>query len=73
MWICAAHFSSRCARSLDCTRPKKRMATKDKTELDLDWVAHDLRKFVRLLTEHNGYVLEQLYFSARGSRYSGVR
>jgi predicted nucleotidyltransferase len=29
--------------------------------MDLDWVAHDLRKFVRMLTEDNGYVLEQLY------------
>lgn len=27
----------------------------------LDWVAHDLRKFVRMMTQHNGYVLEQLY------------
>ena len=30
-------------------------------DVDLDWVAHDLRKFVRLLTSHNGYVLEQLF------------
>ncbi|WP_428261117.1 nucleotidyltransferase domain-containing protein [Haliangium sp.] len=29
--------------------------------LELDWVAHDLRKFARLLTNHNGYVLEQLF------------
>lgn len=29
--------------------------------VELDWVAHDLRKFVRLLLRHNGYVLEQLY------------
>lgn len=33
----------------------------EKRPLDLDWVAHDLRKFVRLLTSHNGYVLEQLF------------
>lgn len=33
----------------------------DKSVVDLDWVAHDLRKFVRLLTSHNGYVLEQLF------------
>jgi predicted nucleotidyltransferase len=26
-----------------------------------DWVAHDVRKFARLMTNHNGYVLEQLY------------
>ncbi len=29
--------------------------------LELDWVAHDVRKFVRLMTKRNGYVLEQLY------------
>jgi uncharacterized protein len=29
--------------------------------IDLDWVAHDIRKFARLMTNHNGYVLEQLY------------
>lgn len=28
---------------------------------DLDWVAHELRKFVRMMTRHNGYALEQLY------------
>jgi hypothetical protein len=30
-------------------------------ELELDWVAHDVKKFARMLTQHNGYVLEQLY------------
>jgi uncharacterized protein len=29
--------------------------------LELDWVAHDLSKFTRLMTKRNGYVLEQLY------------
>ncbi|MFT5355238.1 MAG: putative nucleotidyltransferase [Polyangiales bacterium] len=29
--------------------------------IDLDWVAHDVRKFARLMTNHNGYVLEQLF------------
>jgi predicted nucleotidyltransferase len=29
--------------------------------VEIDWVAHDLRKFARLLTGHNGYALEQLY------------
>ena len=29
--------------------------------VEVDWVAHDLRKFARLMTRHNGYVLEQLY------------
>jgi len=33
----------------------------DKSRIDLDWVAHDVRKFARMLTSHNGYVLEQLY------------
>lgn len=33
----------------------------DQSVVDLDWVAHDVRKFVRLMTNHNGYVLEQLY------------
>jgi uncharacterized protein len=29
--------------------------------LEVDWVAHDIRKFARLLLNRNGYVLEQLY------------
>jgi uncharacterized protein len=29
--------------------------------VEVDWVAHDLRKFARLMTQRNGYVLEQLY------------
>ncbi len=29
--------------------------------LELDWVAHDLVKFARLMTRRNGYVLEQLF------------
>ncbi|MFK7999693.1 MAG: nucleotidyltransferase domain-containing protein [Polyangiales bacterium] len=33
----------------------------DTTTIELDWVAHDVRKFARLMTNHNGYVLEQLY------------
>jgi predicted nucleotidyltransferase len=28
---------------------------------EVDFVAHDLRKFVRMLLHHNGYALEQLY------------
>lgn len=32
-----------------------------KSPLDLDWVAHDLRKFARMMVSHNGYALEQLY------------
>ena len=29
--------------------------------VEVDWVAHDLRKFARMMTQRNGYVLEQLY------------
>jgi len=28
---------------------------------EIDWVAHDVRKFAQLMTRRNGYVLEQLY------------
>jgi uncharacterized protein len=29
--------------------------------VELDWVAHDVLKFARMMTRRNGYVLEQLY------------
>jgi hypothetical protein len=29
--------------------------------VEIDWVAHDIGKFVRMMTQHNGYVLEQLF------------
>jgi len=41
--------------------PDETLTIEDKTTIDLDWVAHDIRKFARLMTNHNGYVLEQLY------------
>ena len=41
--------------------PPETITIDEKTDIELDWVAHDLRKFVRMLTEDNGYVLEQLY------------
>jgi predicted nucleotidyltransferase len=41
--------------------PEETITIEDKTTIDLDWVAHDIRKFARLMTNHNGYVLEQLY------------
>lgn len=41
--------------------PAETLTIEDKTVIDLDWVGHDLRKFARLMTNHNGYVLEQLY------------
>jgi predicted nucleotidyltransferase len=41
--------------------PKETVTIEDKSRIDLDFVAHDLRKFARMLASHNGYVLEQLY------------
>lgn len=41
--------------------PDETITIDDKSRIDLDWVAHDLRKFARLMTNHNGYVLEQLF------------
>lgn len=41
--------------------PPETITIEDKSVIDLDWVGHDLRKFARLMTNHNGYVLEQLY------------
>jgi len=41
--------------------PRETITLEENTDIELDWVTHDLRKFVRLLTEDNGYVLEQLY------------
>jgi predicted nucleotidyltransferase len=41
--------------------PDETLAIEDKTAIDLDWVAHDIRKFARLMTNHNGYVLDQLF------------
>lgn len=32
----------------------------DRDDVEMDLVTHDLRKFVRLMLKHNGYVLEQL-------------
>ena len=43
-------------------RPSAETITiQDAGTIELDWVAHDIRKFARLMTNHNGYVLEQLY------------
>ena len=41
--------------------PDETITIEDKRTIDLDWVAHDIRKFARLMTNHNGYVLEQLF------------
>lgn len=40
--------------------PEETISLMDQSQMDLDWVAHDLRKFARLMTQHNGYVMEQL-------------
>ncbi len=41
--------------------PAETISIADGTSVELDWVAHDVRKFARLMTRHNGYVLEQLF------------
>ncbi len=41
--------------------PAETVTRTDASRIDLDYVAHDVRKFARLLTNHNGYVLEQLW------------
>ena len=35
--------------------------TKEVNGLEVDWVAHDVKKFITMMTKKNGYVLEQLY------------
>jgi len=50
------------ARDLLGLHPSRETVTiEDKTSIDLDWVAHDIRKFARMMVSHNGYVLEQLF------------
>ena len=50
------------AREVLGLRPARETLTiDDKTSIELDWVAHDIRKFARMMTSHNGYVLEQLF------------
>jgi len=41
--------------------PKETITIADNSTIELDWVAHDIRKFSRMMTSHNGYVLEQLF------------
>jgi predicted nucleotidyltransferase len=41
--------------------PSETITITDNAVVDLDWVAHDIRKFARMMTQHNGYVLEQLF------------
>ncbi|HVJ20996.1 MAG TPA: nucleotidyltransferase domain-containing protein [Polyangiaceae bacterium] len=46
---------------LGLKRPRETITIEDTTSIELDWVAHDVRKFARMMTQHNGYVLEQLF------------
>ncbi len=41
--------------------PQETITITDESTVPLDWVAHEIRKFARLMTNHNGYVLEQLF------------
>lgn len=54
-------FMLSAAQLLGLRPPAKTLSVEDKTRIDLDWVAHGIRKFARLMTNHNGYVLEQLF------------
>ncbi len=54
-------FMLSAAELLGLHPPAETITVVDKTIIDLDWVAHDIRKFARLMTSHNGYVLEQLF------------
>jgi predicted nucleotidyltransferase len=47
---------------LGLARPKETHGvSRVEPDLELDWVAHDVRKFARMMVQDNGYVLEQLY------------
>jgi uncharacterized protein len=41
--------------------PQETITIEENTDIELDWVAHDLRKFARMMVSHNGYVMEQLF------------
>jgi predicted nucleotidyltransferase len=43
-------------------KPRETLAVAEaESGLELDWVAHDIRKFARMMLQDNGYVLEQLH------------
>lgn len=46
---------------LSLNPPKETITIEDNSTIELDWVAHDLRKFAKMMVSHNGYVMEQLY------------
>ncbi|MEZ4227256.1 MAG: nucleotidyltransferase domain-containing protein [Polyangiaceae bacterium] len=51
------------ARALLRLRPPTETLTieREHNGVELDWVAHDIRKFAKMMTRDNGYVLEQLF------------
>ena len=46
---------------LGIRKPRETITVSDESIIDLDWVAHDIRKFASMMVRHNGYVLEQLF------------
>jgi len=49
-------------QTLGLSPPAETLTISDTVEgIDLDWVAHDVKKFVGLMPRNNGYVLEQVY------------
>ncbi len=42
-------------------RVRETISVCERGATELDWVAHDIRKFARMMVGHNGYVLEQLF------------
>src|SRR5690606_9381146 len=46
---------------LSINPPTETITIEDNSTIELDWVAHDLRKFAKMMVSHNGYVMEQLY------------
>jgi predicted nucleotidyltransferase len=46
---------------LGLRKAEETISIEQKSPLDLDWVAHDVRKFARMMVSHNGYVMEQLF------------
>ena len=46
---------------LGLSQPRETFERTAPEPYDLDWVAHELRMFARMMTRHNGNALEQLY------------
>lgn len=46
---------------LSINPPKETITIEEDVGLELDWVAHDLRKFAQMMVSHNGYAMEQLF------------